>query len=245
MYNEIYNIIRSCIIIKEKVLTRNVPQYFKALYHEVNNQINSTITFKQSFDQRWFYEQKNENTFEIVLNPEFEDVDFWVKLLHEYLYILQTEQEYTNIITKKQDISQIVYYLNHLLRDIDTIFRLKNDFIHCSDRIMQSYVSTFLSFNLLNYIIIDKKSEFIKILASILAFMHFFDSKIRYDIFAEEYKDLPYYYDEFISIVEQYESNTSKDTFRNMQEQIIDLFKLKDISFRKCISNEFMYKETP
>ena len=138
----------------------------------------------------------------------------------------------------------MVYYLNHLLRDIDTIFRLKNDFIYCSDRIMQSYASTFLSFNLLNYIRIDRKSEFIKILASILAFMHFFNSKIKHDIFAEEYKDLPYYYDEFISIVEQYASNRNKDTFHDMQKQIINLFKWKDISFSKCISNEFMYKET-
>lgn len=228
----------------DKVLTRNVPQYFQALYHEVNNKINSTITFKRSSDQHWFHEQKDENTFEIILNPKFESIDFWVKLLHEYLYILQTEQEYTNIITEKQDMCQMVYYLNHLLRDIDTIFRLKNDFIYCSDRIMQSYASTFLSFNLLNYIRIDRKSEFIKILASILAFMHFFDSKIRYDIFTEEYKDLSYYYDEFISIVEQYASNRNKDTFHDMQKQIINLFKWKDISFSKCISNEFMYKET-
>ena len=35
----------------DKVLTRNVPQYFQALYHEVNNKINSTITFKRSSDQ--------------------------------------------------------------------------------------------------------------------------------------------------------------------------------------------------
>lgn len=74
--------------------------------------------------------------------------------------------------------------------------------------------------------------------------MHFFNSKIKHDIFAEEYKDLPYYYDEFISIVEQYASNRNKDTFHDMQKQIINLFKWKDISFSKCISNEFMYKET-
>ncbi|HIX60390.1 MAG TPA: hypothetical protein IAA45_11845 [Candidatus Blautia gallistercoris] len=82
-----YNIARSCIVIRVKVLTRNVPQYFEDLYYEINNQINSTIIFKYSFDQHWFYEQKNENTFDIVLNLKFESVDFWVKLFSENICI--------------------------------------------------------------------------------------------------------------------------------------------------------------